>query len=227
MGAVGQARHERAVEDAFSPFIVCAFYTDGYVKEAGNLKSSLEAHQLDFDLRRYPSRGIWEANTRIKPEFLYDCLEKYQDRDVVYIDADAVVRQPLTLFEDFKSDLGVFIAPENEGFSHKYLTGTLYLRNTEKTKAFIQTWIKEQTGMILGVDQDSFGRAISLHPDLTVQALPVTYTKIYDRGSETPVIEHFQGSRSRVKLERLCKKVRNVTFGVMIISCAIWLFGNG
>lgn len=208
------------------PFIVCAFYTDGYVREAEALRASLAAFRIPCDVRRFESRGVWEANTRIKPEFLRDCLIRHPDKDVVYIDADAVVRAPLTLFEAFNADLGVFIAPSNGDFSHRYLTGTLYLRNIPVVRAFVDSWINAQSGMVLGVDQDSFATAMTQHPELTVYPLPTAYVKIYDRGDEDPVIEHFQASRSRVKLQRILKKFRNTVIALFALTLIVWLLSR-
>ncbi len=209
------------------PFIVCAFYTDGYAREADALKTSLEAYGIPYDMRRFESRGVWEANTRIKPEFLQDCLIQHSDKDLVYIDADAVVRAPLILFETFDADLGVFIAPSNGDFSHRYLTGTLYLRNVPAVRAFVGSWINAQAGMVLGVDQDSFTTAMIQHPELTVHPLPAAYVKIYDRGDEAPVIEHFQASRSRVKLQRILKKFRNTVIALLVLTLIAWLLSRG
>lgn len=208
---------------AEKPYIVCAFYTDGYVREVQSLEASLKAHGIPHLLRRFESRGVWEANTRIKPEFLRDCLAEHPGKDVVYIDADAVVRAPLTLFDAFEADIGVFVAPEGGGFSHRYLTGTLYLRNTPQVRAFVDSWIAAQGGMLLGVDQDSFTTAIAQHPALRLEPLPASYVKIHDRGSDTPVIEHFQASRTRVKLQRVLKKARNSALALVVLAIAAWL----
>ena len=152
---------------------------------------------------------------------------RFPGRDVVYLDADSVVRSPLKLFFDFDADLGVFIAPADAGMTHRYLTGTLYLRNTPAMHAFVEDWIAAQDGMVLGVDQDSFTTAVERHPELKVGPLPESYVKIFDRGSETPVVEHFQASRQRVKLQRTMKKARNVAIGLALVAALIWLATNG
>ncbi|MBS0347419.1 MAG: hypothetical protein JSR69_13305 [Proteobacteria bacterium] len=205
------------------PFLVCAFYTDTYAAEAAQLRASLEQTGTPYFLKRYSSRGYWEANTRIKPEFLRDCLQRFEGRDVVYLDADSVVRSPLRLFFDFDADLGVFVAPGDGGFSHRYLTGTLYLRNGPPTLAFVDDWIAAQDGMLLGVDQDSFTTAIERHPELRIGPLPESYVKIFDRGTETPVVEHFQASRRHVKLQRALKKTRNAALGAAVLAALGWL----
>lgn len=223
LGADGELLHDNPAQ----PFLACGFFTDGYVTEAEQLRASLEGTGTPHFLKRYASRGYWEANTRIKPEFLLDCLRRFPGRDVVYLDADSVVRSPLELFYRFDADLGVFVAPDSAGMSHRYLTGTLYLRNTPAVHAFVEDWIAAQDGMVLGVDQDSFSAAVDRHPELKLGPLPERYVKIFDRGSETPVVEHFQASRQRVKLQRTMKKARNVAIGLALVAALIWLATNG
>lgn len=223
LGADGELLHDNPA----LPFLACGFFTEGYAAEAEQLRASLERTGTPYFLKRYPSRGYWEANTRIKPEFLLDCLRRFPDRDVVYLDADCVARAPLELFFRFGADLGVFVAPDSAKLSHRYLTGTLYLRNTPAVHAFVTDWIAAQDGMVLGVDQDSFTRAVERHPELTIDPLPESYVKIYDRGTETPVIEHFQASRRRVKLQRAMKKTRNLAIGLTVIAGILWLAFHG
>lgn len=206
------------------PYIVCAYFTDDYAKEAEALKVSLHAFGLPYYLRRFPTRRYWEANTRIKPEFLLDCLARFAKHDIVYLDADAIVRAPLALFEHFDGDLGVFVAPDGAKFSHRYLTGTLYLRNNAVVHAFVRSWIQGQSSMVLGVDQDSFSAAMAQHAGLKVVPLPAAYVKIHDRGDDIPVIEHFQASRHRVKLQRALKKARNFVAGLIAVFLVAWLF---
>ncbi len=205
------------------PYLVCAYFTDGYAKEAEALKISLHAFGLPYHLRRFPTRGYWEANTRIKPEFLLDCLARFPGHDIVYLDADAIVRAPLALFECFAGDLGVFVVPDEAQLSHRYLTGTLYLRNNAAVHAFVRSWIQGQSSMVLGVDQDSFSAAMAQHTGLKVVPLPAAYVKIHDRGNEVPVIEHFQASRHRVKLQRALKKTRNFVAGLIAVFLIAWL----
>ncbi|KAB2967137.1 hypothetical protein [Zoogloea sp.] len=206
-----------------SAFLACCFYTDKYALEAEQLRASLDATGIAYFLKRYPSRGYWEANTRIKPEFLLHCLERFPDRNIVYLDADCVVRSAMVLFDAYPHDIGVFKAPPGGGLSHPYLTGTLFLRNTPRVHDFVRNWISAQGGMVLGVDQDSFTVAVERDAGLDVGLLPASYVKIFDRGDEVPVVEHFQASRQRVKLQRTLKKLRNVGFGLLFIAMIVWL----
>lgn len=203
--------------------IVCAFYTDSYRDEIAALQNSLEKLGIDYFFKRYKSRGYWEANTRIKPEFLLSCLDEFPGRPLVYLDADALVRKPLVFFDDLHADLSVFSAPTPQGFSHKYLTGTLYLANNAAIRKFLSDWVGFQRGNLLQVDQDSFEQAMESNRTLNVVPLPESYVKIFDRAGDDPVIEHFQASRKRVKLQRFLKKLRNAAGIVALIGIVVWL----
>lgn len=204
-------------------FVVCAFYTEGYSNEIEQLKVSLSGLNIDFYVKKYDSRGYWEANTRIKPEFLLECLDKFKNTAVVYVDADAVVRKRLELFDVVHEDIGVFCVPSTLNYTHKFLTGTLFLANNDKVRKFINDWIAFQDGSFLGVDQDSFELAMEANPELAILQLPESYVKIFDRDGEEAVVEHFQASRKRVKLQRLIKKTRNILLIIGLISLIMWI----
>ena len=199
-------------------YIVCAFYTDSYASEVASLEMSVKQFGLEFCKERYESRGYWEANTRIKPEFLLKCLLNFPGRDVVYLDADSVLRSHPYFFDSFDGDVGVYAA-EAAGFTHKFLTGTLYLKNSSAVHEFLRLWASSQGSKATDVDQDGFQRAINASPQLKVVPLPAGYTKIFDRDDMqgTVVVEHFQASRQRVKLSRLLKKLRNTMAALLVL----------
>ena len=186
---------------------------------------SLESLGIPYFTRHYVSRGFWEANTRIKPEFLMDCLRQFGGKNIVYLDADSVVRSRPLLFDNFPAELGVYVAEQGLGYSHKYLTGTIFLRNTVEVHRFVQRWIDAQKGARVEVDQDSFAVAVSESPDLRLVPLPAGYTKIFDREDMTGevVIEHFQASRKRVKLAKILKRVRNISAFALLLAVVVWV----
>jgi len=204
------------------PPVICAYYTDNYKNEVETLKESLDKLGITYYVKRYESRGYWEANTCIKPEFLLECLDRFPGRSIVYLDADAVVRKPLSLFDNIEADIGVFHCSDAGGFSHKYLTGTIFIANNSKSRLFIKDWIECQRGVWLGVDQDSFDKAMAINKDLSVFNLPESYVKIFDRTGADAVIEHFQASRKKVKLQRFIKKLRNACIIIFAVSLVYW-----
>lgn len=202
-------------------YIVCAFYTENYASEVAALESSVRRFGIEFHKERYDSRGYWEANTRIKPEFLLKSLSIFPTKDVLYLDADSLLRAEPVFFDSFGGDVGVYKAI-GDGFTHKYLTGTLYLKNSPTVINFLHEWIGRQGGRPTDVDQDGFERAVAACSDLRVIPLPAGYTKIFDRDDMLGevVVEHFQASRKRVKLSRLLKRIRNTMIGAVILGIA-------
>lgn len=208
---------EQVAIEGQQPFVVCAFYTDSYQRQMEALRLSLKQHRLNYYLRRYESRGFWEANTGIKPEFLLDCLDKFPGMDIVYLDADAVVKRYPALFHEIDADVGVCFTPEGEGFSHRVLTGTLFFKNNPVAKHFVEVWLKEQRKKSLACDQDSFERALDKSENIRYHDLPVSYVKIFDKGNADAVIEHYQASRGKLKFKKLVKRARNISVALVLV----------
>ena len=106
--------------------IFTAFFTAGtlYEREASRLVASLDRHGLERDVRPIVDRGSWRANTGYTAEHLCRVMSDHPRRPVVYLDADAVVWRPPTLFDDLEGqcDLAVHYRRGEE-----LLNGTLYL----------------------------------------------------------------------------------------------------
>lgn len=90
-------------------------------------------------------------------------------------------------------------------------------------ESFCPTGLGFSGGNLLQVDQDSFEQAMESNRTLNVVPLPESYVKIFDRAGDDPVIEHFQASRKRVKLQRFLKKLRNAAGIVALIGIVVWL----
>jgi hypothetical protein len=120
-----------------TPWKVVAFHTDddlfnGHVE---NLRKSL----IGLDIPHYTEKihpiGNWMENVAYKPEFILSCLDKFRD-NLVYIDADAVVREYPVLFDTIQEDIAVHYRDGVE-----MLAGTLYFKNCEENKSLIKEWI--------------------------------------------------------------------------------------
>ncbi len=69
-------------------YVVCVFYTEDYLQYVLDLKRSLERNSVNHFLKLYEKRDSWEATTRIKPHFLLECLSRFPQLGVLYVDAD-------------------------------------------------------------------------------------------------------------------------------------------
>ena len=203
-------------------FIVCCFYTESYRTHALSLKKSLDYFDLNYYFKQVEDAGYWEANTRIKPHFILECLQKFPDKNILYLDADALVKKPLDYFNHITADVAFYKTKGMAGMSHDYLASTMFFQNTVNTIQLIEQWIAEQIdGKRTQVDQDSLDAAMHKIGDiLSVEPLNPGYIKIFDKNYDGEVyIEQYQASRSQTKLKRQKIRQRNqfLIFSSLII----------
>jgi len=186
------------------PPLFVSYYTSdfGYEKEAKALLSSAKALDLPIEIEPLSSRGSWEKNCSIKPSFLLKKLEE-SHRPLVWIDADARLLKPPLLFDSIKAELA-FRMHTHLPLDHpsKVLTGTLYLKPTEKVKRLLICWEKlcKKNG---GWDQIAFKEALLKENPSNFALLPEAYCAIFDKTSllkEEIVILHTQASRLLKKI---------------------------
>ncbi len=208
-----------------SQFVVCAFYTPNYEEDVRRLEISLKAFGHEYYLKPCERLPTWEQNTGIKPGFLLECLQRFPDKDVLYIDADAFVRRELEGFEQFDGDIGIHF--NENGGSHQIRTGTIYLRNNERTLSFLQDWTAAQQADVKFNDQDSFEVVLAKKPEVSFFQLPVAFVKIYDRAGDdvAPYIEHFQSSRltENIKIRDGKARKRKKYRRLLIITNLVYL----
>ncbi|KUO65718.1 MAG: hypothetical protein APF80_12555 [Alphaproteobacteria bacterium BRH_c36] len=231
-GTLAQLPEEYSWLEGNQRYVVSCFYTPNYLAQVTSLKRSLEAHGINHFLKRYERLGSWESTTRLKPVFLDYCLKKFPDHDVLYLDADAVVRQPLTFFDDIRSDICLLFHP-TVLYNKHYLrisAGTVYCRNTDGGRRFARLWMaQEEKCSALNVDEDMIYMAFGDMQGISITVLPPEYYKIYDNPGLDPVIEHFQASRHQFKWTKAIRQV--LQFGsvagiVLAIVLIWWLLEN-
>jgi hypothetical protein len=132
----------------------------------------------------------------MKPSIIAKAMSEYPT-DIVYLDADAVVHGPMTLFDNWygngsAADIGVHYRMERE-----LLGGTLYLRNSEIMREFLDdvAALMEQCNLVW---QQAAQTMLARRLDIQVKRLPASYTRIFDApdmAAIQPVIEHMQYSR--------------------------------
>lgn len=206
-------------------FVVCAFYTTNYLSKVLRLKASLDRFGLNYHLKRVPRRLTWEATTRLKAQFVAECLAKFPDHDVLYLDADAIIRHPPDFFDTVTSDVCMLFTPVFRD-GKRALTiaaGTLYVRNTEGGRRFADIWCSNEPKVgPLGLDEDMIYSAFIELEGVSFTALPRAYSKIFDANGPNPVIEHFQASREQLKFGKLARRSRRA-LGIALIVGAVFL----
>lgn len=188
-------------------YITVAFFTLGtiYEDEIKKLETSLKKFDMKYDFLGIADQGEWCLNCAYKSKFIRDMMIKHPDKDILYVDADAIIQRRPVLFDTFKGDIGVHYKDGKE-----LLSGTIFLKNNGNTMALVENWIQEQERNPRVWDQKTLASVIKLatsdivcpltYLKIRVIDLPPTYTQIFDtmRNVGKPVIEHFQASR-RVK----------------------------
>ncbi len=167
----------------------------GYEEQVVYLKDSLRRFNLESDIEGIEDRGDWHSNVFYKPHFISKMLLKHAGRPIVFVDADAKIRNNPVLFNNLEEDFAVYFHHKNE-----LLSGTLYFGNTEGSRFLIDEWIKEdERNPKTHMPQKNLRAVFDRIKDkISWKELPVGYCMIYDsrlRHRVDPVIEHFQLSR--------------------------------
>lgn len=227
-------------------FRICCFHTGDYTPLATRLLDSCKQFGLPYHAEAIEDFGSWARNTAYKPRFLLSMLERFPTENIVYLDADAIIRQYPELFERIEGDVALHFTsridpvryrlgrllgqPKQRRYSHKVLTGTIFLRNTASSRSFIKAWIEEAGNMPGREDQDSAERAIDISASTVFSQLPFSYVHIHDHPGEGVVIEHFQASRQFNAPERRRKRQRRriarilFVFSAVLASATAWLY---
>jgi hypothetical protein len=202
---------------------VVSFFTmrTGYEQEIKKLEASLLKFGFAYKFYSYRPTGTWRGNLNYKSETILKAFDEFPDRDIVFLDADAVVRQYPKLFDVFSAEKKYDIAacffkyrPES-GDPDELLSGTLWIQNGEGGRRLVERWHK------LGLEfpgkrhqmclKEAIARLDKEGRGVRVYRLPFEYTCIFDYGArrgKIPVVEHFQASR-RLR--------RQVGYGVRLI----------
>lgn len=193
-------------------YIIVSFYTPEYTNDILRLTKSVKRFNLPYDfelLKNLPLEGKdkyknWSKNAYQKAEFIKKMMNKYPNKDIVWIDADAEIQQYPTLFDNISN----FTIACHYRNNIELLTGTLYVRNDDFGKKIIDEWIIENKNSNNFLEQKNLETIIKKYPT-KIYKLPDTYCKIFDIMKETinPVIEHFQSSRQWRKAGEKQKKI--------------------
>jgi len=142
-----------------------AYYTPSYRGQAERLVTSLMKYDLPFYVKIYEDRGSWVNNVNIKPEFILECLETF-DEDLMFLDADAeVVRQPPLDYlagDSIGIYLMVWYDPENPKMEkqQELISASIWVPNNERNKQIIKEWVNECKNHPKRWDQKNFQSTI-------------------------------------------------------------------
>jgi len=192
-------------------WIVVSFYTTGtgYEDVVRKLEASLVEHKLPYHLFPCEPEGTWRKNLNHKSRVILEAFDMYPDKDIVFIDADGIVRRYPVLFDQLSTDHAYDMAAHFHPYKGtninggSLLSGTLWIQNSDRGKRLVSEWhkiaqdhpkVRHQHCLRLAVNElNRKGVGIKVY------RMPREYTLIFDyyRGKNRPkpVIEHFQASR--------------------------------
>ena len=182
-------------------FIVCSFYTLDYMESAMRLREQLENLGLDYHLQKVGRTSLtyidWQRETFFKASFVRNMMNQYPDKDIVWVDADAEIREYPEMFNDFPGNLGARIYR-----GQKLLSGTVYFKNTPEIRTLVDDWICEnqrpQDKFRCQQEQMNLQEVIERsNGKVKFVNLPQEYCHIFDEKEkcERPIIVHNQHSR--------------------------------
>lgn len=200
--------------------VIVSYYTKGtgYETQVEHLKVSLRRFNLKNDVVGIPDQGSWRKNVYYKAGFIKQMMNKYPNKSIVFVDADARINKNPILFNDLDCDFACHFFNKKE-----LLSGTLYFGNTKGARLIVDEWIKENKAHpTIHMPQRNLHIVFNKQKkNIKSKILPVEYCMIFDssaRKKVKPIIEHFQLSRmykdygtSRVKKKPGYKTTESLT----------------
>jgi hypothetical protein len=211
------------------PYIVCAFYTPDYAPVVAGLVEGLDRLGLAYHLEEVPPAGGWEANTRLKPQFIASCLNRFSGQDILYLDADARLRKEPVLFNNISTDIAIrlFRVTKRGRTWLRPSANTIYFRNTVASRCLVESWVRlSAEAQPYEVDEDTLCRALDEAKELSITTLPISYSKVFDAEGSDPVIEQLQVSRDKPRMLRRQRQMKQfiVAGFVLAIIGTVWAF---
>lgn len=177
--------------------IICSFFTPEYVHLAKRMIESAQKFGFETDVQaKEKINGRWIDTIYWRAEFIRIMLAKHNNRDVIWLDCDAVILKQPELFEDFQGDFGAHVH-DFPWRKNELLGGTMYFANNDSTRDLIERWIHFNKALPNERLSQWVLAAALKHWKGTFIKLPAQYCQIYDLMSDCgdPVISHFQASR--------------------------------
>lgn len=193
-------------------FLICVFATQDtpYITIAENqIIQSLKELNIDYSFSKVTNLGSWRKNTSYKSKFALDMLNSNPNKNIVLLDADCRVLKYPELFDNIPEyyNIGAHVLDWNSWYcngsdKHELLSGTLFLRNTARTKQIVEYWANACIASPDTWEQLLLQNTITYFSE-HIYELPIEYCYInklpdgqdpYVKVTD-PVIVHYQASR--------------------------------
>jgi len=130
--------------------IVSAFVSENSPYElilSTQLLPSLDKLGLKYHIEVVENRGSWIKNVAQKPLSILRTMEKFPSYNIIVLDADSEVLSYPKLFNEIPEDVDIAFHTLNWDFWYKnnshimeVLSGTMFIRNSEKMRDFVREW---------------------------------------------------------------------------------------
>jgi hypothetical protein len=171
---------------------VVSFYTNARYRDAATvLTQSLRALDMGHHVEEIPDRGAWLKNCRIKPSFVNRMLYLYPTHNILYLDCDAKVHQPLSFFE---TETGFDIAVHRSDKGSVW-GGTIFVRNNDIGRLLTRVWSGMTDELPIASEDLVLEKHVLNRADAKVKYLPKAYCwygkTSHNTNEPKPVIEHY------------------------------------
>lgn len=196
--------------------VICLLSHDGpYELEfSTHLLPSLQKFNIPYYIEVIESKGSWLKNVAQKPGAIFNAMEKYPNKDIVCLDADSEILSYPSLFDNIPEeyDLAFHTLDWNTWYRNnsnikELLSGTMYIRNNEKTRKIVEEWYFTSNNYDMW-EQKVLSNILEKNKDIKIYDLPLEYCWINSLPDgkdpfikpDNVIIQHFQASRKYRKL---------------------------
>ena len=217
-------------------YIVVSMFTvdTPYEQEIKHLEQSLIKYSVPYKFYPIVNTGDWTKNTQQKSSVVLQAMLE-QKKDVVWLDADAVVNKPLDFFNlimNMDFDLSCYFL--KSGYNpRELLTGTFYFKNKPIVRQLVSEW-NDLNGTVREWDQRVLQTLVDgkYKDKLIIKPLPDDYIKIKPKNVHEDqltdnTIVHKQLSRAnRNSMGNFQKSVQIESIKGFLQNKSIILVGN-
>ena len=108
---------------------------DYYTRHAKMLKARFAELDAAYHIQELPSKNHFVLNCFMKPQFILDCLRKF-DEPLIWVDVDCTINKLPKQLDSVNTDIAC--GCREDGTPHSAL---LYFNNTEKSVLFVEEWL--------------------------------------------------------------------------------------
>jgi hypothetical protein len=155
-----------------------------YEQKARELISTCHSLRLPCDIQERPDTGKWRNNTAIKPRYIREMLDKHDH--VLWLDCDGTLFQRPQQVIHQREDVDILACPHRTNLARDWHVGIMAFRSNERTKAFVDEWIRQVEENIENevTDERAFMKLMEDHPEVKFQSLPDNYHVVMVRGAD-------------------------------------------